>query len=73
MTRRESFQIRLHQEPELLRELVRFTARGTTFPERLIEKDYYCSVLLERLLGETGCRLVFKGGTCLAKCVSFSR
>ena len=67
MTRREHFQIRLHEEPELFRDVVRFTARATTFPERLIEKDYFCSVLLERLVSDADGRLVFKGGTCLAK------
>ena len=58
--------IRLHQDPALFREAVNYTAAATAFPSRLIEKDYFCSVLLQHLAG-AGCGLVFKGGTCLAK------
>jgi predicted nucleotidyltransferase component of viral defense system len=43
------------------------TASETGFSERLIEKDYYCSVLLADLAGLYGQGLVFKGGTCLSK------
>ena len=58
--------ITLHQDAGLFREAVRLTQIRTGFVGRLIEKDYYCSVLLEHLVAvETG--LVFKGGTCLAK------
>jgi hypothetical protein len=40
--------IRLHKEnPALFQEAIRFTAAETGFAPRLIEKDYYCSVLLE--------------------------
>jgi predicted nucleotidyltransferase component of viral defense system len=67
MTQPESYQVRLHEEPDLLRDLIQLTAGHTGFPARLIEKDYYCTVLLERLTRVTGGRLVFKGGTCLAK------
>lgn len=58
--------IRLHQDPALFREAVTYTAAETGFAPRLIEKDYFCTVLLEHLAG-AGCGLVFKGGTCLAK------
>lgn len=59
--------IRLHQQdPKLFREAIRFTAAETGFIPRLIEKDYYCSVLLEDLAA-LGSSLVFKGGTLLAK------
>ncbi len=50
----------------LFREAVNFTAAETGFSSRLIEKDYFCSVLLQRLAAAGG-GLVFKGGTCLAK------
>jgi hypothetical protein len=46
---------------------VNFTTAETGFAPRLIEKDYFCTVLLAYLAGAAGDRLVFKGGTCLAK------
>ncbi|MEO8605256.1 MAG: nucleotidyl transferase AbiEii/AbiGii toxin family protein [bacterium] len=58
--------LRLHEDPALFREAVRFTAAHTDFAERLIEKDYFCSVLLQHLAAAEPA-LVFKGGTCLAK------
>jgi hypothetical protein len=58
--------IRLHQDLALFREAVTYTAAETGFAPRLIEKDYFCTVLLQHLAG-AGCGLVFKGGTCLAK------
>lgn len=56
---------RLHEDRDLFTEAVRFTAAQTRFTARLIEKDYFCTVLLEYLADHT--TLVFKGGTCLAK------
>jgi predicted nucleotidyltransferase component of viral defense system len=56
---------RLHEDRDLFAEAVRFTAAQTRFAPRLIEKDYFCTVLLEYLADEA--TLVFKGGTCLAK------
>lgn len=42
--------IRLHRENQkLFREAIDFTAAETGFSPRLIEKDYYCSVLLKDL------------------------
>lgn len=59
--------IRWHEEaPEDLREAIRFTGEETGFAPRLIEKDYFGSVILEALAG-ADVPLVFKGGTCLAK------
>ncbi len=55
-----------HEDVDLFREAVNFTAVETGFTARLIEKDYFCSVLLEYLCA-TDSSLVFKGGTCLAK------
>lgn len=46
-------------------EAVNFTAARTGFSPRLIEKDYFCTLLL-RYLATSGV-LVFKGGTCMAK------
>lgn len=59
--------IRLHEEdPVLFAEAIGFTSAETGFTPGLIEKDYYCSVLLQEL-GSAGADLVFKGGTLLAK------
>ncbi len=59
--------IRLHaDDPDLLRQAIGFTARETGFALRLVEKDYYCSVVLE-YLAASGAGLTFKGGTCISK------
>jgi hypothetical protein len=59
--------IRLHKEnPALFHEAISFTAAETGFASRLIEKDYFCSVLLEDL-SALAPPLTFKGGTLLAK------
>jgi predicted nucleotidyltransferase component of viral defense system len=58
--------IRFHEDLALFREAVGITQLGTGFAGRLIEKDYFCSVLLEYLTAVEA-SLVFKGGTCLAK------
>jgi predicted nucleotidyltransferase component of viral defense system len=63
----EAAALRLHDEdPTLFREAVRFTAAQTGFVPRLIEKDYFCTVVLE-CLSASAAELVFRGGTCLAK------
>ena len=66
MTTREPSALRVHDDPELFREAVNFTAAETAFAPRLIEKDYFCTVLLEYLEAADDA-LVFKGGTCLSK------
>jgi predicted nucleotidyltransferase component of viral defense system len=53
-------------DPDFFRAAVNFTAQRTGFAARLIEKDYFCSLLLE-YLASANKDLVFKGGTCLAK------
>ncbi|MBN1379818.1 MAG: nucleotidyl transferase AbiEii/AbiGii toxin family protein [Gammaproteobacteria bacterium] len=59
--------IRWHDDDAvLLQEAIRFTAAQTGFIPRLIEKDYFCSVVLEYLATNHEA-LIFKGGTCLAK------
>lgn len=58
--------LRLHEDIAFFREAVSFTAAQTRFALRLIEKDYFCSVILQRLaVAAPG--LIFRGGTCLAK------
>lgn len=57
----------LHREdPELLRRAIEFTAAESRYSARLVEKDYFCSVVLE-YLAATLPGLTFKGGTCLTK------
>jgi predicted nucleotidyltransferase component of viral defense system len=66
MIGREPAAIRYHEDPDLFREAVNFTAAETAFAPRLIEKDYFCSLLLDYLAARDG-SLTFKGGTCLTK------
>src|SRR5262249_53505216 len=56
-----------HEAPRQFQDALMHTASETGFSERLIEKDYYCSVLLKDLGVLFGQGLVFKGGTCLSK------
>jgi predicted nucleotidyltransferase component of viral defense system len=58
--------ILIHEDMEFFRSAVTFTAATTGFQSRLIEKDYFCSILLQYLAEANG-SLIFKGGTCLAK------
>lgn len=50
----------------MFRDALALTREQTGFAARLIEKDYFCTLLLEYLAGASR-ELVFKGGTCLAK------
>ena len=67
MSKAEPPAINAHEDATLFREAVRFTAAESGFVPRLIEKDYFCTVLLAYLSGAAGDELVFKGGTCLTK------
>lgn len=53
-------------DPEMLREAIRFTAASTGFQPALVEKDYFASVVLEWLASRNP-ELAFKGGTALSK------
>ena len=59
--------ISAHDDAALFRDAVRFTAEESGFAPRLIEKDYFCTLLLDYLSTAVGGELVFKGGTCLTK------
>ncbi|MCK4412997.1 MAG: nucleotidyl transferase AbiEii/AbiGii toxin family protein [Candidatus Eisenbacteria sp.] len=59
--------LRVHEDADLFLEAVSFTAAQTGFTPGLIEKDYFCSVVLQYLAAQPESPLVFKGGTCLAK------
>ncbi len=52
---------------EELRAAIEYTNAETQFLPALIEKDYYCSVILEALFADSSHHLVFKGGTLLNK------
>jgi predicted nucleotidyltransferase component of viral defense system len=67
MSELESANIRFHEDAALFREALNFTAAQTTFLARLIEKDYFCTVILKYLADALGDACIFKGGTCLAK------
>src|SRR3990170_1303742 len=58
--------IHLNDDVALFREALTYTAAETGFIARLIEKDYFCTVLLQ-YMAEERYGLVFRGGTCLAK------
>jgi len=57
----------LHTDTALFAEAINLTATNTGFSPRMIEKDYYCSLVLTSLARKEASELVFKGGTCLAK------
>jgi predicted nucleotidyltransferase component of viral defense system len=61
--------MRFHEDVALFREAVNFTVAQTGFASPLIEKDYFCTLLLEYLVEEADHSVVFKGGTCLAKVI----
>src|SRR5206468_2728595 len=67
MSKAKPTAISAHEDALLFREAVRFTAAESGFVPRLIEKDYFCTVLLAYLSEAAGDELVFKGGTCLTK------
>lgn len=58
---------RHHHDPAFFTEAVAFTAARLGFVPTLIEKDYFCSVVLAYLAGVLKETLIFKGGTCLTK------
>ncbi len=62
----DSAPIRLTDDVALFREALTYTAAETGFVARLIEKDYFCTVLLQYLAADRY-GLVFRGGTSLAK------
>ena len=50
----------LHTRPGEMRAALEFTAAETGFSQRIIEKDYWCSLVLRELV-EDSAGLVFKG------------
>jgi predicted nucleotidyltransferase component of viral defense system len=58
-----------HNDFEMFTAALSLTEAVTGFNSRLLEKDYYCSLVLKSLELYTT-NLVFKGGTCLSKVYS---
>jgi len=58
--------IEYHHDTALFHEALLYTEATTGFRAHLIEKDYFCSVILERLQDEKNIPF-FKGGTALSK------
>lgn len=56
----------LHTDKEEFLRILERTSAQTGFPLRLLEKDYYITIVLSKI-NELGKNLVFKGGTCLSK------
>jgi predicted nucleotidyltransferase component of viral defense system len=57
----------IHRDAQRFREALTYTAAATGFSQRLIEKDYFCSLALSDFLPLFEADYVFKGGTCLSK------
>jgi predicted nucleotidyltransferase component of viral defense system len=56
----------LHSNKEEFLKILERTSAQTGFPLRLLEKDYYITVVLSKI-NELSKDLIFKGGTCLSK------
>jgi len=56
----------LHSDKEEFLKILERTSAQTGFPLRLLEKDYYITIVLSGI-NELSKDLVFKGGTCLSK------
>lgn len=67
MKRPDPHNRRVHEDLALFREALNFTAAESGFSARLVEKDYYCTVVLAHFAEATEGQCIFKGGTCLAK------
>jgi len=55
-----------HDKGQFIKILERSSAQ-TGFPLRLLEKDYYLTIILSRINHELSHDLIFKGATCLNK------
>ena len=55
-----------HEDAATFANMVTYTARVESLRPDLVEKDYFCTLILAKLCAPDAA-LVFKGGTCLAK------
>ncbi|WEK36041.1 MAG: nucleotidyl transferase AbiEii/AbiGii toxin family protein [Candidatus Pseudobacter hemicellulosilyticus] len=61
--------MKLHENEQLFREAIQFTAQQMGIPEIFIEKDYWVTFALFTIFKSgLGTEVVFKGGTSLLKC-----
>ena len=67
MERSNRSNFKIHEDPIYFREAVISVAQKIGFLSSMIEKDYYCSLILAYLYQDPKTNLVFKGGTCLSK------
>lgn len=67
MSESETLYPRHHHDAGLFAEALAFTSAQQGFVSALIEKDYFCSLVLAFLSASSDTGLVFKGGTCLTK------
>jgi len=64
----------LHENENLFRQAVLYTAQQQGIPEIFVEKDYWVTFALYLLFkSEIGSETVFKGGTSLLKCFSITK
>ncbi len=59
--------MKLHKNKENFIETVQATSRGLNISPALVEKDYYVTLVLNKINEEVP-GLIFKGGTSLSKC-----
>ncbi len=57
----------MNNDKDYFQKAILYTSSRTEINQELIEKDYYCSLLLDYLFGNEDTQLVFKGGTCISK------
>ncbi|MFQ6600639.1 nucleotidyl transferase AbiEii/AbiGii toxin family protein [Flavobacterium sp. C3NV] len=63
------FIMKLHQNKQLFRQAIQFTAQTLGLPEIYVEKDYWVTLVLHTLYhSDIKNEVVFKGGTALSKC-----
>lgn len=55
-----------HADRDIFREALAYSEASTGFTATLIEKDYYCSLVLQHFFTKKN-KLVFKGGACINK------
>ena len=61
--------MKLHENKQLFRQAVQFTAQQMNIPEIYVEKDYWVTFALHTIFNhDIGKDTVFKGGTALSKC-----
>jgi predicted nucleotidyltransferase component of viral defense system len=61
--------MRLHENEQLFRQAIQFTAQEMGIPEIFVEKDYWVTFALYTIFkSDVGAEAVFKGGTSLLKC-----